>query len=576
MNLQHVIAVARGDAEADLLLVNGRMVNVFSQRIVDMEVEGSGGIAVADGVVVGMGDYKARTVVDLKGRYIAPGLIDAHLHIESAMVSVTEFARAVLPFGTTTVVADPHEIANVLGIPGIQYMLDAARRQPLNIYYTLPSCVPATRMETAGAELGPPQMERFMGDIRVPGLAEMMNYPGVIAGDGDVLTKLLLSKANRKPIDGHAPGLTGPRLNAYLCAGIDSDHECTTAEEALEKLDAGMKIMVREGTCARNLEAIFPAIGDGTWQRMMWCTDDRHPHDLLEEGHVDGIVRKAIRMGLDPVRAIRMGTLNVADYFAIRESGAIGPGRRADFIVFSDLRKFVIEETWSAGRKVAENGAMLPEIERPHLPPSPNVMHLTPDTVDFSIPAEGERIRAIEVIPEQVITGQSVVAAKVVDGKVVADPERDLLKIAVVERYTGGAKTGRGFVRGMGLRCGALASSVAHDSHNIIVVGATDADMLAALKAVVEMGGGFVAVADGMVKAMLPLPIAGLMSEAPVAEIRDRLDAVITAARKLGSELRDPFMALSFLALPVIPELKLTDKGLVDVNQFKVVPLFVD
>ncbi|MFW6333090.1 MAG: adenine deaminase, partial [Thermodesulfobacteriota bacterium] len=512
--------------------------------------------------------------VDLAGRYIAPGFIDGHVHIESSMASVVEFARAVLPCGTTTVAADPHEIANVLGAEGIRYMLDSAEGLPVNILFSLPSCVPATEMETAGARLGAAELAPFMDEDRIIALAEMMNYPGVIHGDPDVLAKIDLAHTCRKPVDGHAPGLTGPDLHAYLAAGIASDHECTTAEEAREKLAAGMFIMVREGTCAQNLETLFPAITERNYSRMMWCTDDRHPHDILGEGHVDHIIRKAIGLGLDPIRAIQMATLHPARYFGIRHAGAIAPGYRADLVVFSDLNEPRPEQVYCRGVLAAEAGLLSESLRWPAPPPAPNAMNLRPADVDFSIPAQGRRLRVIEAIPGQVVTCRRTMDATVTNGMAVADIDRDLLKIAVVERYTGKANTGKGFVTGMGLKAGALAASVAHDSHNIIVVGANDDDMKVALTAVVEMGGGFAAVRGGSVLEELPLPIAGLMSDLPMGMVRDQLDRLIQTAQNLGSPLSDPFMTLGFLALPVIPALKITDKGLVDVEKFEIASLF--
>lgn len=568
MNLHDFIQTSRGEKKADLLLKNARMVNVFSGRIESAD------IALSNGLIAGFGDQAARQTVDLAGRYVAPGFIDGHVHIESSMASVAEFARAVLPCGTTTVAADPHEIANVLGAEGIRYMLDSADGLPVNILFSLPSCVPATEMETAGARLGAAELAPFMEESRIIALAEMMNYPGVLHGDPDVLAKIELAHTYRKPVDGHAPGLTGPDLHAYLAAGIASDHECTTAEEAREKLAAGMMIMVREGTCAQNLETLFPAITERNYSRMMWCTDDRHPHDILGEGHVDHIIRKAIGLGLDPIRAIQMATLHPARYFGIRYAGAIAPGYRADLVVFSDLNEPRPEQVYCHGLLAAEAGVLSGSLRWPAPPPAPNSMNLRPADVDFSIPARGRRLRVIEAVPGQVVTGRAVMDAKVSDEMAVADIDRDLLKIVVVERYTGQANTGKGFVTGMGLKAGALAASVAHDSHNIIVVGANDDDMKAALTAVVDMGGGFAVARDGSVQDELPLPIAGLMSELPMRMVRDQLDRLIQAARNLGSPLSDPFMTLGFLALPVIPALKITDKGLVDVERFEIVSLF--
>jgi adenine deaminase len=569
MNLPSIITVARGDAPADLLLTGTRIVNVFSGRVID------GSIAVKDGYIVGFGDCEAAETIDLKGRTVAPGFIDAHVHIESSMTCVSEFARTVAACGTTTVVADPHEIANVLGTAGIDYMLRSAEGQPMDCLFALPSCVPATDMETAGARLEAGDLEPFMDHPRIVALAEMMNYPGVIFTDPDVMAKLDLARSHRLAMDGHAPGLSGRRLAAYAAAGIASDHECTRAEEALEKLELGIHIMVREGTCARNLDALFPVINAGTWRRMMWCTDDRHPHDLLTEGHVDAVIRKAVAKGLDPVTAIRMGTLNPADYFGIRDAGAIAPGRKANLVLFSDLADIRAEAVFYMGRPVARDGRLLPGVQRPDPVAVPPSMNLDLQRLDLSIPAKGRRMRVIRAIADQVVTRCEIMDVTEKDGLAVADVAGDLLKMCVVDRYTGKAHTGRGFVTGLGLKRGAIASSVAHDSHNIIVAGATDADMVAAVTAVVKMGGGFAAACDGKVLADLPLPVAGLMSDQPVETVRRQMDGMIAAARDLGAALSDPFMTLGFLALPVIPDLKLTDRGLVDVTRFEVVSLFV-
>jgi adenine deaminase len=569
--MKSVIAAARGDRPVDLLLTNLRLINVFNGRIEDRAV------AVSEGVVVGFGDTyaaKAKAIVDLGGRYLLPGFIDSHLHIESAMTGITEFCRTVLPHGTTTVVADPHEIANVLGTTGIEYMLASAEGQPLDVRFTLPSCVPATEMETAGARLTAADLAPFFDHPRVMALAEMMNFPGVIFGDPGVLAKIAASHRAAKPVDGHAPGLTGPQLYAYLGAGIGSDHECTDLTEAAEKLAAGMHIMVREGTCARNLDDLFDLIDPQTARRMMWCTDDRHPHDLLDEGHVDAAVRKAIAKGLDPVTAIQMATLNPAAYFRLERVGAVAPGRRANLVVVSDLEKLTIDAVYVNGREVVADGRLASDLPRPAPIAVPPSMKVALEGVDFAIPAAGARVRCIEVIPDQVVTGEQIVSPTVVDGKVVADPARDLLKIAVVERHTGSGKVGLGLATGFGLSKGALAASVAHDSHNLIVIGADDREMHAAVKAVVDLGGGFAAVVDGQVKASVPLPIAGLMSDAPMETVRRQLDAIIQVAHDLGAPLADPFMALGFIALPVIPKLKITDFGLVDVERFEVVPLF--
>jgi len=384
-----------------------------------------------------------------------------------------------------------------------------------------------------------------------------------------------MARRLRYPMDGHAPSVSGRQLNAYTAAGIASDHECTTAKEALEKLELGMRIMVREGTCARNMDALFPVIDANTWPRMMWSTDDRHPHDLLHEGHVDAVIRKAIAKGLDPITAIRMGTITPADYFGIKDAGAISPGRKANFVVFSDLSKIRAEKVFYMGRLVAKNGKLLPEIKRPNPVAVPPSMNIDPSRLDFTIPASATRARVIRVIPNQVVTRCEVMEIATKDEKVLTDTNRDLLKIAVVERYTGRGQTGLGLVTGLGVKKGAIASSVAHDSHNIIVAGTSDAEMKTAVEIVAKMGGGFAAVKEGRELATLPLPIAGLMSDQPMEIVQLQMTHMLDASKSLGATLSDPFMTLGFLALPVIPDLKLTDKGLVDVNRFEVVPLFV-
>ncbi len=569
MALKEIIRSARGQKEVDLLLTNARIINVFSGEII------SGNIAVAKGCIVGFGEYDAKATVDIDDRFMAPGFIDAHVHIESAMTCITEFVRAVLPFGTTTVVADPHEIANVLGVEGINYMLRSSENQPMNIYFNLPSCVPATDMETSGAKLSVKDLFPFMDHQRILALAEMMNYPGVIHEDPEVLDKIKNMQKYRKPVDGHAPGLTGRDLYAYISAGISSDHECTTAQEAMEKLKAGMYIMIREGTGAKNFNDLFPIVNPKTSRRLMWCTDDRHLHDILEEGHIDAMVRRAIKSGLDPVIAIQMATINTAEYFGLHHLGGIGPGRQADLVVFSDIEDLCVEQVYHQGVLVAEDGKISPEIDQPEPVSVPSTMNVNVEEIDLSIPAKGRRIRVIDIVAGQNITRQRILEASISDGLAISDISRDILKIAVVERHTGSGNMGKGFVSGFGLKKGALASSVAHDSHNIIVVGTNDADMKAAVQTVVAMKGGLAAVCDGRVYAALGLPIAGLMSQEPARMVNDQLGGLLIAARKFGSTLNYPFMTLSFLALPVIPELKITDKGLIDVVRFKAVPLFV-
>jgi len=570
MNLDEMIKCARGEKLADLLLTNANIVNVFSGEIIP------GSIAVANGYIAGFGSYPAKNIIDMNGRFVAPGFIDAHVHIESSMSCPTEFARSVLPHGTTTIAADPHEIANVLGAEGIGYMIDSSKEQPVNIYFTLPSCVPATDMETSGATLGADDLLPFIDNSRIIALAEMMNFPGVIYRDNEVLRKIESMKKQRKSVDGHAPGLTGRDLYAYIAAGISSDHECTSEKEAKEKINAGMHIMIREGTGVKNLKDLLPIINPQTARRVMWCTDDRHPHDIIKEGHIDFIVRSAIRMGLDPITAIQMATINPAEYFGLNNVGAIAPGRQADLVVFSNIKNPVIEEVYFRGNLVAKEGKILPEIKRPAPLNIRSSMNVNIDEINFSIPAKTQQARVIEIIPDQIITGQSLIKLTVSGNSAISDIKRDILKIAVVERHKGTGNTAVGFVKGFGFKRGAIASSVAHDSHNIIIAGTNDEDMKAALNAVVKMGGGLAAASDGEILADLPLPIAGLMSRQPVKMVQKKLDKLTSVARAFGTSLSDPFMTLSFLALPVIPELKITDKGLVDVSKFSIVPLFVN
>ncbi len=569
MKPENLIAAAKGDVPADLLFVNCRIVNVFSGEII------TGSVAVSDGYIAGIGDYPAEKTVDLKNRFLCPGFIDSHVHIESSMTSVAEFAKAVVCKGTTTVVADPHEIANVMGCAGIDYMLRSAENLPVNIFFTLPSCVPATAMETAGAMLDADTLASFLTRDRIVALAEMMNFPGVIFRDPSVLKKIRNAFAAGKPVDGHSPGLSGKDLNAYIAAGISSDHECISAAEAMEKLRAGMHIMIREGTGAKNLKDLLPVVNEKTAHRIMWCTDDRHPDDICDEGHIDFIIRKAIQSGLDPVTAIQIGTVNPARYFGRKHLGAIAPGRKADMVVFSDLDHPLPEAVYTSGALTASGGEIVSGIDFPDALDCPSAMNVNAGGIDFSIFADTEKIRVIELLPGQVVTRQREDRVTVKDGMAVSDTSRDILKIAVIERHKATGNIGKAFVSGFGFKKGAIASSVAHDSHNIIVVGTNDPDMEIAVARIIEMNGGLTAACNGKVIAELPLPIAGLMSDKPLETVRSLMDTMLRAVQEMNATVPDPFMLLSFLALPVIPELKITDRGLFDVNQFAHVPLFV-
>jgi adenine deaminase len=568
MSLVDRLAAARGEVPASLALHNARLVNVWSGEIyeTDIVVQGSHIAAVGRG-------YSAHEQIDLKGRYVCPGFIDAHVHIESSLCTPPEFARAVLVHGTTTVVTDPHEIANVLGLEGIRFMLERAKHGPLNMYVMASSCVPATHMETSGARLEAEDLEPLLSHDWLLGLAEVMNYPGVVNGDEGMLDKL--DRFKLKVLDGHCPALTGKPLNAYVASGIGSEHECTTVEEALEKLRLGLTIFIREGTTTRNLRPLLPLITPQNHTRLCFCTDDRQPNSLMDEGSIDFMIRTAIAEGVDPVTAIRMGTINTAQYFRLHDYGVIAPGKWADMVVFSDLHNLQPEMVFRGGVLVAEHGQMVQD----KLPLRPfdlrGSMNVRMDSLDFRIPAQGKRVRVIGGRGDQVVTEHLIEDALIVDGEAVADVERDLLKIAVAERHRASGNIGKGFIKGFGLRRGAIAGTVAHDHHNLVVIGADDASMRRAVEAVVQMGGGLVAVEGEDVLGELPLPVAGLMSELPLETVRRSYDALVDIARERGSLMPDPFMAMSFMALEVIPKLKLTDVGLVDVEQFKVVDLFV-
>jgi adenine deaminase len=568
-DLERIIAVARGEQPADLVIEGGQIVNVFSGEIHRADV------AVDAGRIVGFGSYAARERLDACGLFIAPGFIDAHIHLESTMLTPREFARVVVPMGTTTVVADPHEIANVLGLDGINYLLEASRDLPLTVFFMLPSCVPATELETAGARLGARELALLLSHPQVLGIAEVMNYPGVLAKDPSILDKIRLGHDKR--IDGHAPGVTGKDLNAYVGVGIKSDHECTTPEEALEKLRAGMHIFIREGSIAKNLEALLPIVSPSNAVRCGLVSDDRHPTDLLAEGHMNYLLKRAVGLGLSPITAIQMATINPAKYFFTSDLGAVAPGYRADLVLLEDLKDFQPRLVLKAGRPVAREGQLIVDLPEPAHSLRSTVNIGWAKTAGLKISADGHTVaKVIELVPDQILTRKLHLPVAIRNGLAVADPLRDLAKLAVVERHRGTGNIGLGFVRGFGLKSGALAASVSHDSHNIIVVGTNDPDMWEAIRAVERLQGGLVAVKDATVLAAVRLPIAGLMSDGPFEQVVRQVRDVLSAARDLGSSLPDPFIALSFLALPVIPALRLTDRGLVDVERFCIVPLLGD
>ena len=551
----HVIDVAAGRAPADLVLKNATYVNVFSNELCH------GDIAVAEGLIVGMGEYHGKVEVDVSGKLVLPGFIDAHIHLESSLVSPTEFAKAVLPHGTTTVITDPHEIANVMGTDGIEYMLQATEDLPVDVRFMLPSCVPATPLDESGANLDYRAIDSFYDHPRVQGLAEMMNYVGVVNGDGQVVEKIVASQAHHKKIDGHAPGLSGKDLNAYIAAGVYSDHECSDMEDAMNKLRLGQYIMIREGTAARNLEALMPLLTSQYVDRCMFCTDDKHPNDLLEKGHIDYIVKKAISLGADPIVAVKAACHNAARYFLLNNRGAIAPGYLGDFVIIDDFQHFEIEMVYKRG--VLMYDGQLRDFPAPEIDPylvkrahdTFHVAHLTAE--DFS---DGRPHAVIGMIPGEIVTQDAGYADH-------ADPEQDILKIAVIERHKNTHHIGLGYIKGYGLKRGAVATSISHDSHNIIVVGATDEDMAAAANRIVENRGAITVMENGQVLGEVTLSIAGIMSDDSLVMVNSALEDAKDEAFGLGvSRGIDPFMTLSFMALPVIPSLRITTRGVFDVS----------
>jgi adenine deaminase len=561
-DLQRRLAVARGDEPADLVVRGGRVLSVFTREWLEADV------AIVDGAVAGLGAYAGRETIDAAGRYVVPGFIDAHMHLESVKLLVDEFARLVLPLGTTAVVADPHEIANVLGSDGVHWLHDASAGLQLEVFFMAPSCVPASRFESPRRPLEPGDLEALMRRNRVLGLAEMMNFPGVIAGDAGELEKLALEGAEH--VDGHAPGVLGAELQAYAAAGIRSDHEMLTVEEGRQRLRAGMWLLVREASMARNLRALLPLVAEYGPGRIAFCTDDRDPEDIVDNGHVNGMVRDAVAAGIDPADAILMASFHPAQWHRLRRHGAVAPGYLADLLVLPDLERFVPDIVLKRGRPIDDvPGAEVPEWVRQTVRVRPVA------ATDLAIPWSGGAARAIGLIEDQVVTESLEREPLVVDGHAVSDPARDLVKLAVVERHLGTGRMAMSFVSGSGLERGALASTVAHDAHNLVVVGASDDDMAVAVGRLAEIGGGIVVVDDGRVVAECPLPVAGLLSDQPLDVVVDQSRACNAAAAGLGWRGATPFLTTAFLALSVIPSLKLTDRGLVDVDRFDVVPLAV-
>ncbi len=570
--LQRRIQMARGILPADLVLRNATLVNVCSGECYPADV------AVADGLVIGISTpgkgYHGQVERDLEGRWLAPGLIDGHMHIESTMLVLSEFARIVVPRGITAVMLDPHEFANVMGVAGIRYVLAAGRDLPLSAYVMLSSCVPASSFENPYRVLLAEDLLPLLEDERVLGLAEMMNMPGVLQGDEQVLAKIMATRQKGLVVDGHAPGLGELDLNAYATAGVMSDHECTPLEEARQRIRLGMWLMIREGSAACNLDALLPLVQELHPPRVFFVTDDRDPLDLTTRGHIDSMVRRAIELGLDPVEAIRLASYNTAQYFHLADRGSIAPGCVADLVVLDDLRTFQVESVYNAGELVARNGQLLVEAPTTTFPGVTETIHLGGINLqDLRIPGHPGLVEVVGIEPGQITTKHLREEAPLQNGKIVADPTRDLLKLVVMERHHASGRVGLGLVKGFGLRRGALASSVAHDAHNLVIAGANDEDILRAARVLEEMGGGFAFVVDGEVRARVPLPLAGLVSPLPVGELVEQLVALDSAAAECGCTLEHPCMTLSFLSLSVIPSLKLTDQGLVDVETFTLLSL---
>ena len=562
--LKRRIDLAAGRELPELVLKNCRIVNVFTEEIL------SGDIAIDCGWIVGVGQYQGIQEIDLKNAYVAPGLIDAHVHLESSMVTPGQFAKAVLPHGTTTVIADPHEIANVCGLNGVRYMLEQSSEIPLDVFVMMPSCVPATPFENSGAVIRAEGMGEMLGHPRVLGLGEMMDYPGVVGARQDVLDKLVVGGAGRM-IDGHGPVLTGKNLNAYVMAGVGTDHECSTENEMLQRLRLGMYIQIREGSAAKNLEALIKGVTPQNSRRVLFCTDDRHPGDILSEGHIDNNLRQAIRGGFSAVAAIRMATLNAAECYQLSHLGAIAPGYQADLIVFESLEEMRIAKVFKQGRLVAENGeALFDIVERPDDRVLNTVRLQKIVSEQLALKLDSGAVNVIRLLSHSLVTEKVVREVTVRDGIFVHDDQADILKLAVVERHKATGNIGLGLLENYGLKSGAIASTVAHDSHNLIVVGSNDSDMLTAIAEIERIGGGLTIARQGKILGSLPLPIAGLMSDSPLQEVDDKLNELLKIAYGMGVNPQlEPFMTLAFLALPVIPDIKLTDLGLFDVTRFE-------
>ncbi len=570
MALENIIKTAKGEEKADLVIKNAQIVNVLSEEIYKADV------AIKDGIIAGIGSgYIGEKEIDAAGKYISPSFIDGHVHIESSMLLPSEFAKMVVPSGTTTVVADPHEISNVIGLHGISFMREASKDLPLDVYMMLPSCVPASPYETSGFELNSYDLSMLIDSPWVLGIAEMMNFPGVINLDSEVLSKIKLGLDKRKRIDGHAPYLSNKDLCAYVAAGVSSDHECTIPDEAIEKLRLGMYIMIREGSAAKDLDALIPVLKECPTRKCIFVTDDRYPWALRE--HINEMVARVVKNGVSPVKAVQMASLNTAEYFGLKNLGAIAPGYRADMLLLDNLEDFEPQLVIKNGEVVAQNGEMVVDIKEKTLSSlrgTVNIRWLDKD--DLKISAEGDTVKAIEVTSGLLVTKAVEAKINIEDGYAVSNIDDDVLKILVIERHKASGNIGKGFVKGFGLKSGAIASTVAHDSHNMIVIGTNDDDMLKAIKELVKSQGGKVIVNNGEVVAKLELPIAGLMSEQPSDEVIRSAQELKQGEKIIGCSLDEPFMTMAFLSLSVIPELKLTDKGLMDVMAGKFTNLFTN
>ena len=568
MSQRRIINVARGLEKADFVIKNANIVNVLSEEIHKAD------IAIADGIIAGIGeDYHGKKEININGAFVTPSFIDGHVHLESSMVLPKEFAKAVLPAGTTTVIIDPHEIANVFGLHGISFMHEAVKNLPMDVYTMLPSCVPATPFETSGFDLNSYDLSLLIDKHWVLGIAEMMNFPGVLNLDKNVMAKLELAKQKDKRIDGHAPMLSNKDLCAYIASGVKSDHECTTPNEAIEKLRLGMYLMIREGTAAKDLNALIPVLKNCNTRKCLFVTDDRHPSDLKE--HINGMVRRSVEAGVDPIKAVQCASLNTAEYFGLKDLGAIAPGYKADLLILPDLKTFKPDMVIIGGKTVYENGRLTVNFEETEVPSvrgSVNVKWIERD--DFRIDALSDTARTIEIIPHQLVTKSTVSKIKVENGNAISNVDTDTLKICVIERHRATGNIGKGFVKGFNIKNGAIASTVAHDSHNMIIVGTNDEDMYIAAVELVKSQGGKVVVSNGKVLSKLPLPIAGLMSNERFEYVVNKCEELNNAAHSIGCTLEDPFMTMGFLSLPVIPELKITDKGIFDTTKFDFVNIF--